>query len=243
MQRRGGARLDIGGLSHVFNFDVPHHAEDYVHRIGRTGRAGREGRAFTLATPDDRQVVDAIQALIGHPIPPISIDSLDTVEWAVSDGRRGRGRGRGAPASKPPAKAPTRAADTPKDETARAPRPERTRPERKPREPRPDLPPEPSQDAAPPPPRRDERRDDRRGDSRRDDNRRGDSQRDDNRRDEHHRREPARDRPEAGGNVVGFGPDVPAFMLIRKRGPRPQAAETPAEDDGDTGLDEADIAA
>ena len=38
--------IDIGGLSHVFNFDVPHHAEDYVHRIGRTGRAGREGRAF-----------------------------------------------------------------------------------------------------------------------------------------------------------------------------------------------------
>ena len=47
--------LDIGGLSHVFNFDVPHHPEDYVHRIGRTGRAGREGRAFTLATPEDQR--------------------------------------------------------------------------------------------------------------------------------------------------------------------------------------------
>ncbi|MDE2514769.1 MAG: DEAD/DEAH box helicase, partial [Rhodospirillales bacterium] len=46
--------IDIGGLSHVFNFDVPHHAEDYVHRIGRTGRAGLEGRAFTIATPEDR---------------------------------------------------------------------------------------------------------------------------------------------------------------------------------------------
>ena len=46
--------LDIGGLSHVFNFDVPHHAEDYVHRIGRTGRAGLEGHAFTIATPEDR---------------------------------------------------------------------------------------------------------------------------------------------------------------------------------------------
>ena len=45
--------LDIQGLSHVFNFDVPHHAEDYVHRIGRTGRAGRQGRAFTLAAPED----------------------------------------------------------------------------------------------------------------------------------------------------------------------------------------------
>ena len=45
--------LDIGGLSHVFNFDVPFHDEDYVHRIGRTGRAGREGHAFTIATADD----------------------------------------------------------------------------------------------------------------------------------------------------------------------------------------------
>jgi superfamily II DNA/RNA helicase len=45
--------LDIAAVSHVFNFDVPIHAEDYVHRIGRTGRAGRDGRAFTLATPDD----------------------------------------------------------------------------------------------------------------------------------------------------------------------------------------------
>ena len=45
--------LDIDGMSHVFNFDVPINAEDYVHRIGRTGRAGREGRAFTLAAPED----------------------------------------------------------------------------------------------------------------------------------------------------------------------------------------------
>ena len=43
--------IDIGGLSHVFNFDVPIHAEDYVHRIGRTGRAGLSGHAYSLATP------------------------------------------------------------------------------------------------------------------------------------------------------------------------------------------------
>jgi len=49
--------LDIKGLSHVFNFDVPMHAEDYVHRIGRTGRAGREGHAFSLAAPIDGEVV------------------------------------------------------------------------------------------------------------------------------------------------------------------------------------------
>ncbi len=43
--------LDIKGVSHVFNFDVPWHPDDYVHRIGRTGRAGRTGIAITLATP------------------------------------------------------------------------------------------------------------------------------------------------------------------------------------------------
>src|SRR5215217_4290910 len=57
--------LDIQGLSHVFNFDVPHHAEDYVHRIGRTGRAGRRGRAFMLATPEDGKAVATIEKLIG----------------------------------------------------------------------------------------------------------------------------------------------------------------------------------
>src|SRR5271156_3176743 len=61
--------LDIQGLSHVFNFDVPYHAEDYVHRIGRTGRAGREGRSFTLAAPEDGKAVAAIQKLIGKDIP------------------------------------------------------------------------------------------------------------------------------------------------------------------------------
>jgi superfamily II DNA/RNA helicase len=86
--------LDIGGLSHVFNFDVPHHAEDYVHRIGRTGRAGMEGHAFTIATPDDRLAVEAIEKLIGHPIPPMVVEGLDPVTWEESDGRRGK-RGRG----------------------------------------------------------------------------------------------------------------------------------------------------
>src|SRR6185437_11117247 len=60
--------LDIQGLSHVFNFDVPHHAEDYVHRIGRTGRAGRQGRSFTLAAPEDGKNVAAITKLIARDI-------------------------------------------------------------------------------------------------------------------------------------------------------------------------------
>ena len=62
--------LDIEGLSHVFNFDVPIHAEDYVHRIGRTGRAGRGGKAFMLATPEDGHFVANIVSLIGAEIPP-----------------------------------------------------------------------------------------------------------------------------------------------------------------------------
>ena len=58
--------LDIAGLSHVFNFDVPHNPEDYVHRIGRTGRAGLSGRAFTLvATGDDQEALKAVEKLIG----------------------------------------------------------------------------------------------------------------------------------------------------------------------------------
>ncbi|MBK5926421.1 DEAD/DEAH box helicase, partial [Rhodobaculum claviforme] len=61
--------LDIPDVSHVFNFDVPSHAEDYVHRIGRTGRAGRDGRAFTLATPADDKYLSAIEGLLQRQIP------------------------------------------------------------------------------------------------------------------------------------------------------------------------------
>ena len=88
--------LDIVGLSHVFNFDTPIHAEDYVHRIGRTGRAGREGRAFTFATPDDGKNIAAIVKLIGQEIPTITIDGIESQPFGEGDGRRGRGRGRAA---------------------------------------------------------------------------------------------------------------------------------------------------
>src|SRR5262250_1499325 len=55
--------LDIPAVSHIFNFDVPHHPDDYVHRIGRTGRAGRSGTAYTLVTPEESELVDAIEKL------------------------------------------------------------------------------------------------------------------------------------------------------------------------------------
>src|SRR5438477_9025876 len=61
--------LDIPDVSHVFNFDVPHHADDYVHRIGRTGRAGRSGTAITVVAPTDGKAVTAIEQLIGQSIP------------------------------------------------------------------------------------------------------------------------------------------------------------------------------
>jgi superfamily II DNA/RNA helicase len=61
--------LDISAVSHVFNFDVPFHADDYVHRIGRTGRAGRSGTAIMLATRRDGESIEAIEKLIGQKIP------------------------------------------------------------------------------------------------------------------------------------------------------------------------------
>jgi superfamily II DNA/RNA helicase len=60
--------LDIPDVSHVFNFDVPTHSEDYVHRIGRTGRAGRSGVAITLVTPEDKKYVEQIESLIGKQV-------------------------------------------------------------------------------------------------------------------------------------------------------------------------------
>src|SRR5436190_1026086 len=60
--------LDIPAVSHVFNFDVPHHPDDYVHRIGRTGRAGRSGTAITIVAPHDGKSVAAIEKLTGQTI-------------------------------------------------------------------------------------------------------------------------------------------------------------------------------
>jgi superfamily II DNA/RNA helicase len=61
--------LDVKGVSHVINFDVPWQPDDYIHRIGRTGRAGMTGIAITLAARDDGEAVGRIEKLIGHKIP------------------------------------------------------------------------------------------------------------------------------------------------------------------------------
>ncbi len=63
--------LDIPNVSHIFNFDVPGHAEDYVHRIGRTGRAGRSGKALMICEPRDEKNFDAVERLIEKPIPVV----------------------------------------------------------------------------------------------------------------------------------------------------------------------------
>ncbi|WP_254453632.1 DEAD/DEAH box helicase [Siccirubricoccus sp. G192] len=221
--------LDIGGLSHVFNFDVPYHAEDYVHRIGRTGRAGREGHAYTIATADNARDVAAIEKLTGKPIPRIEIEGLDPVsaeELAEAATRPRRGRGgpaRGAArtgtgsrggtgrsgSARSPRGAPREEADpAPAAEAApaaREERPSRARPERRPstRDERPRA--EPRERPAPrefdraPPP----------------------AMRDDRRRDDASRR---RDRDDLGPAVRGFGDAVPAFMLIPIPRPRRDAA-------------------
>ncbi|MCD7061092.1 DEAD/DEAH box helicase [Pelagibacterium xiamenense] len=72
--------LDIPAVSHVFNFDVPTHAEDYVHRIGRTGRAGRSGSAITLVTPAEGKYVEAITKLIQRDIEWIESESSTSVQ-------------------------------------------------------------------------------------------------------------------------------------------------------------------
>ena len=194
--------LDIGGLSHVFNFDVPHHAEDYVHRIGRTGRAGLEGRAFTIAAPTDRYAVEAIEKLTGHAIPPVTVEGLDPIDWAEDDGRKRRGRGgpkKGAAAV--PRKSAGREKTPPReDKPMREGRPPRERTPRAPRE----VVPEVAEIRAEPMPAEGPRWSEPRGDRNRDQPRGGEYRR--GRRDD-----------DLGPTVLGFGDDVPAFMLLRTR--------------------------
>ena len=69
--------LDISGITHVINFDVPQQAEDYVHRIGRTGRAAKEGDAFTFMCADEIGMVRTVERVIGQEIPRVSVPGFD----------------------------------------------------------------------------------------------------------------------------------------------------------------------
>ncbi|MGJ3258938.1 MAG: DEAD/DEAH box helicase [Rhodospirillales bacterium] len=113
--------LDISTVSHVFNFDVPTHAEDYVHRIGRTGRAGRKGNSFTLLMPDEKKYLDAIEKLIGKPIPVLEDNSgggsasPEKEEKAEEKPKRGRSRGGKPKSDAKPKSEEAPARDTKKD--------------------------------------------------------------------------------------------------------------------------------
>ncbi|HEV7252465.1 MAG TPA: DEAD/DEAH box helicase [Mesorhizobium sp.] len=195
--------LDIPDVSHVFNFDVPIHAEDYVHRIGRTGRAGRTGKSFTIATPKDRKYLDAIEKLIGREIPWMDGD-LSTVEESEGEERpRGRERARQGRSSRDserkgrsetrtrapreeesprgPAEAKAETAAQPESEERRS-RKDAIREKNETRRGKPQEAEAPRNEARPQPERRDRRRD-----------------RDEN------------------DDTVGFGSDVPAFMRIAGR--------------------------
>ena len=90
--------LDIPDVSHVFNYDVSHHADDYVHRIGRTGRAGRLGEAFMIVTPSDDKSLDKVLKLIKKEPVELPLDDIDFAsikDRPRDDSRSSRSRGRG----------------------------------------------------------------------------------------------------------------------------------------------------
>ena len=102
--------LDIPRVSHVLNFDVPIHAEDYVHRIGRTGRAGRSGTAITIAEPEDAPHTRKIEKLIGRDVPRRALETVEAANWDDEPRRRQR---RSSPAEREPAAKETARRRTP----------------------------------------------------------------------------------------------------------------------------------
>jgi superfamily II DNA/RNA helicase len=94
--------LDIKGVSHVFNFDVPWQPDDYVHRVGRTGRAGAKGKAFTLATREDSEAVAQIEKLTGTPIQRVAsvASSEPNDEAAAAESKPDRAKRSGARGSR-----------------------------------------------------------------------------------------------------------------------------------------------
>jgi superfamily II DNA/RNA helicase len=107
--------LDIPEVSHVFNFDVPHHPDDYVHRIGRTGRAGRAGTAVTLVAPADGKSVAAIERLIGQEIPRVQL--ADAPPETEIEGEREAPARRGRSSRRPSESRSRNEARPPRDES------------------------------------------------------------------------------------------------------------------------------
>jgi superfamily II DNA/RNA helicase len=142
--------LDIPNVSHIFNFDVPIHSEDYVHRIGRTGRAGRSGKSLTLALPSDEKYLAKIEELVKKTIPvmPSPLSDEDASEIAArprqpASERRRADRGSRRGERRPPERQTER-------QTERQPE----RPGERQSEPRAERPAAPPAEAAPKPERR-----------------------------------------------------------------------------------------
>jgi ATP-dependent RNA helicase RhlE len=89
--------IDVAGVSHVINYDVPQHPEDYVHRIGRTGRAQQTGDAFTLVTPEEFKRVTDIERFIAQKIPRLSLPGFEVTARRGPSLPAGSVRGPGAP--------------------------------------------------------------------------------------------------------------------------------------------------
>ena len=135
--------LDIPAVSHVFNFDVPSHAEDYVHRIGRTGRAGRSGKALMICSTRDAKYFEAVEKLIEKEVPrlenplgnaPAPTEGAEEEKPAAKSSRsRSRGKGKGDKPAEAPAKEQAKA-EAPREEAPkREPKPQEKR-EPKPQE-------------------------------------------------------------------------------------------------------------
>ncbi|MCY1647813.1 DEAD/DEAH box helicase [Caulobacter sp. SL161] len=205
--------LDIPAVSHVFNYDVPHHADDYVHRIGRTGRAGRTGEAYMLVTPADDKGFDKVIKLIGSTPEEEKLDldysnavtvkrdgDRDRKRGGRDRGERGdrpaRGRSRGRNRGEETVEAAVEAvAEVVEAPAAAEERPARERRPRREREPKAAAPaPTPVETERPARAERPERP--VRG------------------------VQPVRDRDDDDRRVVGFGSDVPAFLARPPRGPK-----------------------
>ena len=97
--------LDVEKISHVINFDMPDTADAYIHRIGRTGRAERTGDAFTLATPEDNDIIRTLERIMGKPLTRKTLPDFDYGSPAPA--RTGPdARGRGRPPERRPAPTP-----------------------------------------------------------------------------------------------------------------------------------------
>lgn len=236
--------LDIPAVSHVFNYDLPSHAEDYVHRIGRTGRAGRLGTAISISTPSDEKYLTAIEALVKNSLPRSDLPAgfagakpaqapqhedagpEDRKPTSRQRSRRGKRDDSEQQSAVSPAPNQPEAASQPAAPMPEAVKPEVAMPEavdkpRKESQPRQD-----SRPAAAEPARREENRreDSRRDENRRDNGNRGDSNRDNNRRDG---RRGGND-GNRGQQIVGMGDHVPRFMTVELRiSPMPE--ERPEE--------------